>query len=85
MRGGAGEVRRRAPPPVNIIGASASPPLIQRAHAAHAAPPPTSEEHAASPEHTARNRVFINEIPRALFTAGYNFLHDFQHLRRTEH
>lgn len=33
----------------------------------------------------ARTRVFINGIPHALFAAGYNFLHDFQHLRRTEH
>lgn len=33
----------------------------------------------------ARTRVFINGIPHALFAAGYNFLHDFRHLRRPEY
>lgn len=72
---GAGEARRR-PPPVNIIGARA----CLRRQAARELPccPPSPRSH---------NNVFINEIPhtRAVSASGYNFLHDFRHLRRTEH
>lgn len=49
-----------------------------RLHLSHGA-------HADSRAAAARTRVFINGIPSALFAAGYNFLHDFRHLRRPEH
>lgn len=65
MRGGAGEVRRRAPPPVNIIGASASLPLIQRAHATHAASNKRGTRCLAR-AHRPQSRIYKRNSTRAI-------------------